>query len=184
MELLPIGSKGRTEVLRDAANQGIEVINHLKVEIVFSNGNGPDVILELLQGFGSDAPGTAGQDKPQEGITFSIGSDRCLLGTQGESQLRQESLDLGPSLFGLGAVLTKHDEVVGVAHEAQAELIEMPVEPVEDDVCQQGGRLLRLVACPWWSPRADRLQALRSGESVRGGRALYHLPHDLERLEG
>ena len=139
MELLPISSKGRTEVLRDAANQGIEVINHHKVEIVFSDGNGPDVILELLQGFGSDAPGTARQDKPQEGITFSIGSDRCLLGTQGESQLRQESLDLGPSLFGLGAVLTKHDEVVGVAHEAQAELIEMPVEPVEDDVCQQGG---------------------------------------------
>ena len=139
MELLPIGSKGRTEVLRDAANQGIEVINHLKVEIVFSNGNGADFILELLQGFGSDAPGTAGQDKPQEGITFSIGSDRCLLGTQGESQLRQESLDLGPSLFGLGAVLTKHDEVIGVAHEAQTELIEMPVEPVEDDVCQQGG---------------------------------------------
>jgi hypothetical protein len=139
MELLPISSKGRTEVLRDAANQGIEVINHHKVEIVFSNGNGPDVILELLQGFGSDAPGTARQDKPQEGITFSIGSDRCLLGTQGESQLRQESLDLGPSLFGLGAVLTKHDEVVGVAHEAQPELIEMPVKPVEDDVGQQGG---------------------------------------------
>jgi hypothetical protein len=46
---------------------------------------------------------------------------------------------LGPSLFGLGAVLTKHDEVVGVAHEAQAELFEVPVEPVEDDVCQQGG---------------------------------------------
>ena len=139
MELLPISSKGRTEVLSDAANQGIEVINQLKVEIVFSDGNGSDIILELLQGFGSDAPGTAGQDKSQEGITLAIGSNRCLLRTQGESQLRQESLDLGPSLFGLGAVLTKHDEVIGVAHEAQAELFEVPVEPVEDDVCQQGG---------------------------------------------
>ncbi len=139
MELLPISSKGRTEVLSDATNQGIEVLDHLKVEIVFSDGNGPDFILELLQGFGSDAPGTAGQDKAQEGITLSIGSDHCLLRTQRESQLRQESLDLGPSLFGLGAVLTKHDEVIGVAREAQAELIEVPVEPVEDDVCQQGG---------------------------------------------
>jgi len=139
VELLPISSKGRTEVLSDATNQGIEVIDHLKVEIVFSDGNGSDFILEHLQGFGSDAPGTAGQDKAQEGITFSIGSDRCLLGTQRESQLRQESLDLGPSLFGLGAVLTKHNEVIGVAHEAQTELIEVPVEPVEDDVCQQGG---------------------------------------------
>ena len=139
MELLPISSKGRTEVLSGAPNQGIEVIDHLKVEIVFSDGKGSDFILEHLQGFGSDAPGTAGQDKAQEGITFSIGSDRCLLRTQGESQLRQESLDLGPSLFGLGAVLTKHDEVISVAHEAQAELIEVPVEPVEDDVCQQGG---------------------------------------------
>ena len=140
MELLPISSKGRTEVLRDAANQGIEVIDHLKIEIVFSDGNGADFILEHLQGFGSDASGTAGQDKAQEGITLSVGSNRCLLRTQGESQLRQESLDLGPSLFGLGAVLTKHDEVVSVAHEAQAELIEVPVEPVEDDVCQQGGK--------------------------------------------
>lgn len=139
MELLPIGSKRRTEVLRDAANQGIEVIDQLKIEIMFSDGNGTDFILELLQGFGSDAPGTAGQDKAQEGITLSVGSDRCLLGTQRESQLRQESLDLGPSLFGLGAVLTEHDEVIGVAHEAQAKLIEVPVEPVEDDVCQQGG---------------------------------------------
>ena len=134
MELLPIGSKGRTEVLRDAANQGIEVINHLKVEIMFSDGNGPDFILELLQGFGSDAPGTAGQDKPQEGITFSIGSDRCLLGTQGESQLRQESLDLGPSLFGLGAVLTKHDEVIGVAHHFKALFGHLPVQSVQIDI--------------------------------------------------
>lgn len=139
MELLPIGSKGRTEVLSDAANQGIEVNDHLKVEIVFSDGNGSDFILELLQGFRSDAPGTAGQDKAQEGITLAIGSNLCLLRTQGESQLRQEGLDLGPSLFGLGAVLTKHDEVVSVAREAQAELFKVPVEPVEDDVCQQGG---------------------------------------------
>lgn len=139
MELLPIGRKGRTEVLSDAANQGIEVINQLKIEVEFSDGNGPDFILELLQGFGSDTPGTAGQDKSQEGITLSIGSNRCLLGTQRESKLGQDSLDLGPNLFGLGAVLTQHDEVIGVAHEAQAELIEVPVEPVEDDVCQQGG---------------------------------------------
>jgi hypothetical protein len=139
VELLPISSKRRTEVLRNATNQGIEVINQLKIEIMFSDGNGADVILELLQGFGSDAPGTAGQDKSQEGVTLSVGSDRCLLRTQGESQLSQESLDLGPSLFGLGAVLTKHDEIISVAHEAQAELFEVPVEPVEDDVCQQGG---------------------------------------------
>ena len=139
MELLPIGSKRRTEVLSDAPKQGIEVIDHLKVEIVFSDGKGSDFILEHLQGFRSDTPGTAGQDKTQEGITFSVGSDRCLLRTQRESELGQESLDLRPSLFGLGAVLTKHHEVIGVAHETQTELLEVPVEPVEDDVCQQGG---------------------------------------------
>ena len=123
VELLPIGSKRRTEVLGDATNQGIEVLDQLKIEIMFSDGNGADFILELLQGFGSDAPGTAGQDKPQEGVTLSVGSNRCLLRTQGESQLSQESLDLGPSLFGLGAVLTKHDEVIGVAHEAQSRVV-------------------------------------------------------------
>ena len=80
MELLPIGSKGRTEVLSDAANQGIEAINQLKIEIEFSDGKGSDIILELLQGFRSDAPGTAGQDKSQEGITLWIGSDRCAFG--------------------------------------------------------------------------------------------------------
>jgi hypothetical protein len=85
VELLPISGKGRTEVLSDAANQGIEVIDHLKVEIEFSDGNVSDFILELLQGFGSDVPGTAGQDKPQKAITLSEGSDRCLLRTQRES---------------------------------------------------------------------------------------------------
>jgi hypothetical protein len=81
VELLPLGSKGRTEVLSDAANQGVEVSDYLKVEIVFSDSNGSDFILELLQGFRSDAP---------------------------------------RNLERLGAVLTKHDEVLGVAHEAQA----------------------------------------------------------------
>jgi hypothetical protein len=42
VELLPISSKRRTEVLSDATNQGIEVINQLKIEIVFSDGNGAD----------------------------------------------------------------------------------------------------------------------------------------------
>jgi hypothetical protein len=107
VELLPISSKGRTEVLRDAANQGIEVIDHLKIEIVFSDGNGADFILEHLQGFGSDASGTAGQDKAQEGITLSVGSNRCLLRTQGESQLRQESLDLGSEPLRLGSGFDK-----------------------------------------------------------------------------
>jgi hypothetical protein len=136
MELFSIRRKGRTEELSNAANQGIEVIDQLKIEITFSDGNGPDFILELLQGFGSDAPGTARQDKTQKGITLSVGSDHCLLGTQREAQLNQERLDLRPSLFGLGAVLTKHNEVIGVAHEAKAEFFEVPIEPVEDDVCQ------------------------------------------------
>lgn len=42
VELLPISSKRRTEVLSNATNQGIEVINQLKIEIVFSDGNGAD----------------------------------------------------------------------------------------------------------------------------------------------
>ena len=137
VELFPISSKRRTEVLSDPPNQRIEVGDQVKVEIMFSDGQGANLVLELLQGLGSDAPGTAGQDKPQKGISASVGSDRCLLRTQGESELSQERFDLGPSLFGLGAVLTEHNEVIGVAHETQAESIEMPVEPVEDDVCQQ-----------------------------------------------
>src|ERR1700730_6561838 len=139
VELLPIGSKGRTEVLSDTSYQSIEVIDHVKVEIVFSNGKGTDLILELLQGFGSDTPGAAGQDKTQKGVTLCVGSDRCLLRTQGESELGQESLDLDPSLFGLGAVLTEHHEVIGVAHEAQAEFFQVPVKAVEDNISQQRG---------------------------------------------
>jgi hypothetical protein len=42
VELLPISRKMRTEVLSNATNQGIEVINQLKIEIVFSDGNGAD----------------------------------------------------------------------------------------------------------------------------------------------
>jgi hypothetical protein len=137
IELFPISSKRRTEVLSDTPNQRIEVGDQVKVEIMFSDGQGANLVLELLQGLGSDAPGTAGQDKTHKGVTASVGSDRCLLRTQGESELSQERFDLGPSLFGLGAVLTEHDEVISVAHEAQAKFVEVPVEPIEDDVCQQ-----------------------------------------------
>jgi hypothetical protein len=52
VELFPISSKRRTEVLSDATNQGIEVIDQLKIEIMFSDGNGADFILELLQELG------------------------------------------------------------------------------------------------------------------------------------
>jgi hypothetical protein len=37
----------------------------------------------------------------------------------------------------LGAVLSEHHEVIGIARKAQAELIEMPVKAIEDDVCQK-----------------------------------------------
>ena len=39
-------------------------------------------------------------------------------------------LDLGP---------TKDHEVVGIAHEAEAGVVELPVEAMESDVGQQGG---------------------------------------------
>lgn len=139
MELLAISSKRRTEVLCDASNQRIEAFNQVKIEIVFSDGEGPDLILKLLQGLRPDVSGPAGQNKTQERVTLSIGSDPCLLRTQREPQLSQDQLDLGPSLFGLGAACAQHHEVVGIAHEAKAEFVQVPVQPIENDVSQQWG---------------------------------------------
>jgi hypothetical protein len=68
--------------------------------------------------------------------TALIGNERHL---ERQSELNQNRLDLDPSLFGLGAALTEHHEVVGIAHEAKADFVQMPVEPVEDDVGQQRG---------------------------------------------
>ena len=45
--------------------------------------------------------------------------------------------DEGQSLLCFGVGLTEHHEVVGVAREAEAESVEMPVQMVQDDVSQQ-----------------------------------------------
>ena len=45
--------------------------------------------------------------------------------------------DLSLGLLSLGLGLTEHDEIVGVAYEAIAELVELPIQIVQDDVGQQ-----------------------------------------------
>lgn len=43
------------------------------------------------------------------------------------------------SLFGLGFVVARDDEIIGVAHAARAVSVEHPAHGIEGDVCQQWG---------------------------------------------
>lgn len=47
--------------------------------------------------------------------------------------------DQSQSLLRLGAGLDKNHEVIGIAHEAKAVGVELPVQEIKDDVCQQRG---------------------------------------------
>ena len=49
MELCPVCCKRRAEVLRKTTDNAVETFDQRKVEIVFSDGEAPDLVLELLQ---------------------------------------------------------------------------------------------------------------------------------------
>jgi aryl-alcohol dehydrogenase-like predicted oxidoreductase len=83
---------------------------------VFSDGKSTDLILELLQRLRPNTPGAAGQNKTQEGVTLSIGSDGCL--DEAESiKTIQHALDIGINLIDTAPVygFGHSEEIVGKA---------------------------------------------------------------------
>lgn len=46
---------------------------------------------------------------------------------------------MSQSLFGLGLRLAEDDKIIGIAREAQAEFVELPIEVIENDVRQERG---------------------------------------------
>ena len=78
-----------------------------------------------------------GHHKPQKGVTFTVGGDAGFLGAQREAELVEDLRDLSLGLLSLGGGLAQDHKVIGVAHEAVAEFVELPVQMVQDDVGQQ-----------------------------------------------
>src|SRR6266576_2595113 len=75
-----------------------------------------------------------GHHKPQKGVTFTVGGDAGFLGAQREAELVEDLRDLSLGLLSLGGGLAQDHKVIGVAHEAVAEFVELPVQMVQDDV--------------------------------------------------
>lgn len=80
VELFSVGSKRRAEVLRDASDNAVEAVDHIKIEIMFSDGESSDVVLEFLQRLRPDVARTRREDEPEEGVTLLVGGDPRFLG--------------------------------------------------------------------------------------------------------
>ena len=102
-------------------------------------GQLPHLGLELLLGFVAHASGAKREVKPQEVVPFPVGRPLRFLGTQLKSELALESLlDENQGLLRLLRISAEHHEVLGVPREARAGLMELPVQPVEHDIREEG----------------------------------------------
>src|SRR6266446_552090 len=133
----PASGPARGEVVGSALNDSVEFLDKLRVQVVRAGSQFPYLVFELVLGLGAHTFGPARHDKPQEGVTLAVGGDASFLGAQLEAELVEDMRDLGLGLLSLGSGLAEHHEIIGVTHEAVAELVELPVQMVEDDVGQQ-----------------------------------------------
>src|SRR6266436_2901739 len=133
----PASGPARGEVVGSALNDSVEFLDKLRVQVVRAGSQFPYLVFELVLGLGAHTFGPARHDKPQEGVTLAVGGDASFLGAQLEAELVEDMRDLGLGLLSLGSGLAEHHKVIGVAHEAVAELVELPVQMVQDDVGQQ-----------------------------------------------
>src|SRR5438132_5515354 len=69
----PSSEKPRRKVLSRTPDDSVEVIHQSEVEIELSGSEFPDLVFEFLHRLRPHAAGTAGQDKPQKGVTIAIG---------------------------------------------------------------------------------------------------------------
>ena len=75
---------------------------------------------------------------PQEGKSLGKGGEAGFLRLVCQQQVLQDCLHVGVCQAGFGFAFHQDDEVVGVAHQVIAQPGGGEIQPVEEDVCQQG----------------------------------------------
>src|SRR5437867_8095360 len=133
----PTGGPMRAKVVGGALNDSVEFLDKLRVQVVRADSQFPYLVFELVLRLRAHTPRPARHHKAQKGVTLCVGGDAGFLGTQLEAELVEDMRDLSLGLLSLGLGLAQHDKVISIAHEAVAELVELPIQMVQDDVGQQ-----------------------------------------------
>ena len=139
VELAMAIGEARSKIIRRPAYHSVEFHHDLLVQVMVADGKFPDFVSKFLHGPWADTHEPGRDTKPQEFKSFSCGRDLRLFPVELQAQLvREEIVHHGQCLFRLGSGFDQHHEVIGIPYETVSVLIEVPVEPVEDDVSQKG----------------------------------------------
>jgi len=134
-----IRSKLGSEVESRSPDHLIQFQDDVLVKIMVADGQGSDLVLELLQGLVAHAPGTRRQEKAEKLIAFP--AKRCdpgFLPVQPKLKApTQHVLDECQSLLRLRGGPGQDDEIVGVSDEVKPRPIEFSIQLIEDDVGEQ-----------------------------------------------
>ena len=138
MEHFPTRAEPGGKVLGRSPNDSVEFLNPRGVEIMLTAGPFPNLVFELLHRLGPHAPRTAGEGKPEKGVSLPIGGHFRFLPAQLEAEPPfKHLLDQSQGLFGLVLGLTQNHEVVGITHKPQTRVIQLPVQLVQNKVGQK-----------------------------------------------
>src|SRR5438477_6243854 len=128
----------RCKVSSSTPNNPVEFIHLCLVQVELAASEFPHLVFKFLHRLGPHAPGTAGEDKPQKGVAFSIGGHFRFLRTQMKLEpLFQHLLHKSQCLFGLARSLTENHKVIGITNKPVTGVIQLPVQIVQNNICQE-----------------------------------------------
>ena len=77
-----------SKVLSGTPNNSVKFVHQSGIQVVLATSEFANLVFKFLHRLGPHAPGTAGEDKSQEGVALSIGGEFRLL----QAQLKLEPL--------------------------------------------------------------------------------------------
>src|SRR4249920_482844 len=104
-----------------------------------TGGDFSNLVFEFLHRLGPHLDGPGRDVETEKGEALSEGRHLGFVGAQGEADLGQMLAYKVVCLTDLGLGFGQDHEVVGVAYEAEAGVVERPIEAVESDVGEKGG---------------------------------------------
>jgi hypothetical protein len=124
IEALASREEPRRKVLSGTPNDSVEFVHQSGVQVVLAASEFANLVFKFLHRLGPHAPGTAGEDKSQEGVALPIGGYFRFLQAQLKLELLfQNLLHESQCLFGLVCGGTEHHEVIGVTNKPIAGMV-------------------------------------------------------------
>ena len=131
--------EGRVKVIGRASHDLVDLPDDLGVQVLMTGGEFPNLVFEFLHRLGSHLDGPGPDVESEKGEALSEGRHLGFLGTQREAEAGQMPEHQVMCLTDLSLGFGQDHKIVGVTHEAEAGVVECPIEAVESDVGEKGG---------------------------------------------